>query len=372
MEKIVVFKYSDIIQNSLPSSQAGFRPGLEINDQLLRVLTPIEHAVNNRGFASVIAALDVQKAFDTMWHDGLRLKLTLLNFPIVLVRWISNFLHYRKAKVKCSETLSEVIDMEAGAPQGSAISPTLYNLFVYDIPQPTDERIGLAQFADDTCLWAIAAKTDMACRLLNRQLTTYTNWTKKWRITVNADKTQTMLIRRKRKRQRTIRNNPILIDKSPVTFTNKLKYLGITLTDKLTLTDHVKQILGRTTHVIKTLALLARKNNLTTNKTRLYLYKSLLRSSLTFAAPLLLNLTHSQKQKLLKRERKALRICLAISPLTPSRIIHNLANIEPIDFYIRETCKKYHTRASNKAIVQELIDDAPPNTTAFNLKNLPD
>ena len=186
------------------------------------------------------------------------------------------------------------------------------------------------------------------------------------------DKTQTMLIKRKRKRRRTIRNNPILIDNTHAKFTNKLKYLGITLTDKLTLTAHLKQILGRTTHVIKTLALLSRKNNLTSDKTRLYLYKALLRSSLTFAAPFLLNLTNPQKQKLLKRERKALRICLAISPLTPSRIIHNLANIEPIDFYIRETCKKYHTRASNKAIVQELIDDAPPNTTAFNLKNLPD
>ena len=173
----------------------------------------------------------------------------------------------RKAKVKWNETLSDNIDMEAGAPQGSAISPTLYNLFVYDIPQPTDVRIGLAQFADDTCLWAIASKTDMACRLLNRQLEAYINWIRKWRITVNADKTQTLLIRRKRKRRKTIRNNPILVDNSHITLTNKLKYLGITLTNKLTLTAHVKQLIGRTTPIFKTLALFSRKNNLTTDKT---------------------------------------------------------------------------------------------------------
>ena len=66
MEKIIVKKYNPLIQNSLPRRQAGSRPGLEITDQLLRVITPIEHAVRNRGFTATIAALDVQKAFDTM------------------------------------------------------------------------------------------------------------------------------------------------------------------------------------------------------------------------------------------------------------------------------------------------------------------
>ena len=44
LEKIIVNKNTPIIQNSLPESQAGFRPGVEITDQLLRVITPIEHA----------------------------------------------------------------------------------------------------------------------------------------------------------------------------------------------------------------------------------------------------------------------------------------------------------------------------------------
>ena len=122
MEKVITNKFSELIQNSLPNSQVGFRPGIEITDQLLRVFTPIEDAVINKGFASVIAALDVQKAFDTMWHDGLRLKLTTLKFPITLIRWISDFLRNRKAKVKCNDQLSTNIDIKAGAPQGSALS----------------------------------------------------------------------------------------------------------------------------------------------------------------------------------------------------------------------------------------------------------
>ena len=76
------------------------------------------------------------------------------------------------------------------------------------------------------------------------------------------------------------------------------------------------------------------------------------------------------ERKLLRKERKALRICLAIPQNTPNRIIYNLAKIEPLDSYINETYRKYYTRASNKAFVQDLIDDAPPNTTAFLMKNL--
>ena len=65
--------------------------------------------------------------------------------------------------------------MEAGAPQGSVISPTLYSLHVSDIPQPTTENIGLAQFADDTLMWEIAPGIDMAATKLNTYLKDYTN-----------------------------------------------------------------------------------------------------------------------------------------------------------------------------------------------------
>ena len=81
LKQKIVTKFSTLIQSTLPSRQAGFRSGLEITDQL-RVFTPIEIATKNRNFAAVIAALDVRKAFDRMWHDGLRLKLTQLNYPI--------------------------------------------------------------------------------------------------------------------------------------------------------------------------------------------------------------------------------------------------------------------------------------------------
>ena len=369
MEKIVVTKFTTLIQNSLPPSQAGFRPGIEITDQLLRVFTPIENATE-KNFAAVIAALDVRKAFDTMWHDGLRLKLTQLNFPICLTRWISNFLQDRTAKVKYNSTLSDNIRMEAGAPQGSAISPTLYNLFVYDIPQPDNDKIGLAQFADDTCIWVINPQVGRACRTMNRQLDTYLKWTQTWRITINADKTQTMLIKKKHKRRHVIEANPIIIDNTRIPFTKTLTYLGITLTDRIHLTPHINQIMTRTIPICKTITFLSRNNTHMTSNTRTHLYKTIMRATLTHAAPFLLHMTPTQKLKLLRKERRTLRTCLQLPPNTPNRIVHPLANLDPFHTHIEQLSRKYYTRASSKPYTRHLLLNPPPKTTALLLKNL--
>ena len=95
------------MEKTLPPSQAGFRKGIEITDQLLRVSTPIKNAMFNCGFMTIIAALDIQKAFDSMWHDGFKLKLTQLNFNINLIRWILSFL-YKQRKSKYMKLWSYV------------------------------------------------------------------------------------------------------------------------------------------------------------------------------------------------------------------------------------------------------------------------
>ena len=260
--------------------------------------------------------------------------------------------------------------MEAGAPQGSAISPTLYNLFVYDIPQPANDKIGLAQFADDTCIWVINPQVGRACRTMNRQLEIYLKWTQTWRITINADKTQTMFIKKKNKRRHVIEANPIIIDNTRIPFSKSIKYLGITLTDRLHLTPHISQIITRTIPICKTITFLSRNNTHMTSTTRIHLYKSIMRATLTHAAPFLMNMTHTQKQKLLRKERRTLRTCLKLLPNTPSRIVHPLANLDPFPTYIEQLSRKYFTRASLKPYTSHLLINPPPNTTAHLLKNL--
>ena len=119
----------------------------------MRVLTPIEHAFHRR-FIPVLVALDIQKAFGTVWHDSIRYKLSRMPIPNTIIRWISSFLRNRTGQIKHDNTLSHTINIQAGTPQGSVLSPLLYILFSSDIPQPLDPRTGIAQYADDVAYWA--------------------------------------------------------------------------------------------------------------------------------------------------------------------------------------------------------------------------
>jgi hypothetical protein len=78
--------------------------------------------------------LEVEKAFDSVWHDTLLHKLIQGGCNIFLARIIHSFLSGRTFQVSKS-----VCDIPYGVPQGAVISPTLYNLFTSDAPT-ADEK----------------------------------------------------------------------------------------------------------------------------------------------------------------------------------------------------------------------------------------
>ena len=97
IEKILVNRLQPLLNNILPPSQAGFRPGINITDQLLKVYTDLENMTINRSFTTIMMALDIHKAFDTVWLNGLRWKMDRLDIPNIILRWTSDLLRDRTA-----------------------------------------------------------------------------------------------------------------------------------------------------------------------------------------------------------------------------------------------------------------------------------
>ena len=71
--------------------QSGFRQAKSTDDHLFRLSQSVMESFNRRKHA-VAAFLDVKKAFDNVWHNGLRYKIFMLNFPTKMTRWLSDFL----------------------------------------------------------------------------------------------------------------------------------------------------------------------------------------------------------------------------------------------------------------------------------------
>ncbi|GBN46576.1 putative RNA-directed DNA polymerase from transposon X-element [Araneus ventricosus] len=111
-------------QNIIPNEQFGFRERYSCTHHLLRVTNEIVDGFNVKHYTGGVF-LDVRKAFDRMWHQGLIIKLITYKFPDYLILILHNFLTDRKFQVCVNHTLSSVGNTQAGTPQGSSLSPTL-------------------------------------------------------------------------------------------------------------------------------------------------------------------------------------------------------------------------------------------------------
>ena len=135
---------------------------------------------------------DISKAFDRVWHEGLLKKLAAAGITGHLLTWFRSSLSERRQRVVLPGVESAWNFIWAGVPQGSILGPLLFLLFINDIVSDIGSNIRL--FADDTSLSIIV---DMAAELLNMDLEKIMEWAKRWLVTFNPTKTESLLISRK-------------------------------------------------------------------------------------------------------------------------------------------------------------------------------
>jgi hypothetical protein len=157
----------------LNTSQCGFRARHSTTLQCMRLVDHVTLNFNNN-VSTAAVFLDIEKAFETTWHPGLFYKLSNLNFSASAIKLISSFLSNRKFRVWAEGEKSTPREMQAGMPQGSVLSPTLYSLYINNAPQ--SPSVHLALFVDDTCIYFTDRKEAYVLRKLQRGLTLMESW----------------------------------------------------------------------------------------------------------------------------------------------------------------------------------------------------
>ena len=131
--------------------------------------------------------LDISKAFDKVWHDGLLFKLDSIGIKGKLLKLIKSYLGFKKQRVVLNGSVSEFLNILSGVPQGSILGPLFFLVFLNDIIDNIECHISL--FADDTSLLSIAKSWMTVEAELNLALTKVNIWAQKWLVTFNATKT---------------------------------------------------------------------------------------------------------------------------------------------------------------------------------------
>ena len=218
--------------------QSGFRKAKSTDDHFFRLSQSIMESFN-RGEHVVAAFLDVEKAFDNVWHNGLRYKIFQLGLPTKVTCWLSDFLVGWLIQVNVNSFLFSQINPKAVVPQGSVLSPLLFLIYINDLPPPHHNQNSLTQFADDTAQWAFSRNVKFAANLLQQDLLKLATWCAKWRIKLNPEKTKVIIFSRSRLARKTEPN--LKLYGETLKICPQMKFLGINF--QLTFQPHFEDIL---------------------------------------------------------------------------------------------------------------------------------
>ena len=176
--------------NLIRNEQFGFREGHSTQHQILRITEHVTQRFNWKQNTGA-ALLGVEKAFDSVWINGLLRKLIELKFPKWMIFFLNSYLKNRSFTVKLDNTFSTEREIKAGVPQGSLIGPTIFNLNINDMPTTAGVNIGV--YADDTVLYTSSLSDAKIVKELNKALILIKDWCAKWRIKINASKSEAIL-----------------------------------------------------------------------------------------------------------------------------------------------------------------------------------
>ena len=341
LEKLILTRLKAHIsaRNILPNEQFGFRPAHSTNHQLLRVCQFIKASLQKKHSTGMIT-FDIEKAFDSVWHKGLLHKMSLLKFPLYLTKIIQSFLMKRSYYVSINGHKSNSFRILAGVPQGSVLSPTLYNIFTSDLKITHSEK---AFFADDSCLYVAAKSPRKIVKKLNAAGKQLTEYAEKWKIKLNESKTNAAFFTRKTS-TKWLPSEGITIRDTEIHWTNSVKYLGLTLDKTMTFKSNTDLISDKALKFLGMLyPLLNRKSRLnTTNK--LLIYRAIIQSILLGACPVWGNCAKSHIEKLQVIQNKCLKIILNLPRTFNTNELHKCAAVPQISQQISKINLKLRSK----------------------------
>ena len=173
--------------------QYGFRSSRSTANLLTVVSNRIARAFNRSG-ATRAVALDISKAFHRVWHAGLLHKLKSYGTSGQIFGLISSFPSTRRLRVVLDGKFSQEYPVNAGVPQGSILGPTLFLLYINDLPD--DVICDIAIYGDDTTHYSKCDQVSDQWQQLElasefeSELRDTADLGKKWLVDFNAGKTQ--------------------------------------------------------------------------------------------------------------------------------------------------------------------------------------
>ena len=255
----------------LVDCQHGFRKHRSCETQLINTIEDLSRSLNNRNQTDLLI-LDFAKAFDTVPHKRLLLKLDYYGIRGNSLTWMRSWLTHRTQQVLLEGAHSRRCVVRSGVPQGTVLGPLCFLLYVNDIGNDISSNLKL--FADDTLLYGLIHNDQDAIEL-QRDLDKLTKWAQIWQMGFNPSKCYVLRIHRSK--------HPIIYDYRLSGHTleavDHQTYLGITITETLSWKTHILNVKNKAN---KTLGFIKRNLHICPEKVKKQAYTTLVRPTLEY------------------------------------------------------------------------------------------
>ena len=350
-ERLILNRIAPTIEKHLIKEQAGFRAGKSCTSQLLNLTQHIEDGYQE-GKITGTAFVDLSAAYDTVNHRLLIQKLYNTTQDSALCRVIQNLLSNRRFYVELNNERSRWRLQKNSLPQGSVLSPILFNVYTND--QPIHDGARSFIYADDLCITAQYPTFTEVEDTIDEALSELTQYYRNNSLRANPDKTQVTafhLRNREAKRSLNIAWNGVDLENTAYP-----KYLGVTLDRTLNYKQHIlntKMKVATRNNLLKKLANSKWGTNARTIRTTAL---ALCYSTAEYAAPVWARSSHANKlNPVLNQSCRSITGCLK-----PTNVedLYLIAGIAPPDIR-REVCARVERTKQTKDERHSLFGHTP-------------
>ena len=292
----------------LSTYQSGNRKMHSTETALVNVTDNILKAIDEKS-ASILVLLDMSKAFDSLNHNLLLGKLRKLGLKASVISWFSSYLSSRYQRVRYEDSVSELLPVTNGVPQGSILGPMLFTIYINDLISVITHSQPAA-YVDDSQLHFKFSVSDSSSAMaaVNQDLRDISKWCAKNSLLINPEKTKLVVV-----------GSAQLIKRLPHIF---LSLLGKTISPVSVAKDlgvYIDQYLTYDVHVTKTvsscmnqLVQIGRIKHLLDRKTLLLLINSFVFSKLFYCSSVWGNTSKRNLHKLQLVQNFAARVVLGL------------------------------------------------------------
>jgi len=326
MERIITYRLEGFAEtfNIIDPEQEGFRHFRSTTNALMSITQDIFNGFN-KSQSTAAVFIDFEKAYDSVWREGLMVKLFRNGIKGEMWIWINAFLSHREARCIVNTHTGNWYQTHIGLPQGSVISPILFNIFIKDMFSKVSAD--KCKFADDATIWHTNSDKKIIEENLQEDMNKILKWSRQWRMKISRDKTEFCVFSREKQDKETIK---LRIDNQQLKYNKNPKVLGMILDEQLIFNEHLEYITKRAKRSLGIIREIKGIGKIPT-KSLLQIYDSMVCSIFNYASSIWQIGKTNSLDKINEIQRKGLAMCLDLPTQSSMETLEVISGTLPVD-----------------------------------------